>query len=227
MNLALEVNAARGTESWREPAGPARRRPLATTAVIVTAVALGALAVGLLLGGGQPEEVPAGLPDPGAATGWALRVADLSVGIVTVLAVGGLLTGALLVPDEARLGSVTRRSVLAAGRWAWAWAVATVLLFVLTTADMVGVSAVRVTPGLLRLAAGTRTGASLLVVAVIVSGVAVVAGHVATRNGARLLLLCELTALVPPALAGHASNATDHQMASSGLIVHLSPHRSG
>ena len=128
--IDTETGAASRTATW------VVRRWAAGTALVTLSV----LVVVLLAGGGAPQPVPAGLPDPGAATGWGLPVARLLAGLAGVATVGLLLAAALLLPSPAdRLADVPRRGVALAAGLAALWLVAVAAEVVLTVSDIFGV----------------------------------------------------------------------------------------
>ncbi|MGZ4429750.1 MAG: hypothetical protein ACXVEV_15615, partial [Nocardioidaceae bacterium] len=88
-------------------------------------VAGAVLVVVLLAGGGAPQPVPAGLPDAGPLTGWALPAARLAADLAGFAAVGLLLAAGVLLPaPDGRLRPVALRETLWAVRAAVVWLVA-------------------------------------------------------------------------------------------------------
>ena len=67
-----------------------------------TGLAAAVLVVSLLLAGGAPEPGLPGLPDAGLLTGWGLQAATLLYQLAAVVAIGCLLTGAVLAPSRGR-----------------------------------------------------------------------------------------------------------------------------
>ena len=181
--------------------------------------AIAACLLALVLGGGGPADVPAGLPDAGAGTGWTLRLLGVLAQLAGVLTVGSLLVRSVLVP--ARPGVANRGTGRAAARSAGAWCVLSVAVLVLGVAETVGVplSAVRAHHVVPMLA--TAQGTGLLVVVLLTGTVAVAADHVRSRGGAGVLLLLAVAAVVPVALTGHPSSAADQEVATTGLLVHV------
>lgn len=193
-------------------------------AVATALLAGGVLAFALTLGGGAPQPVPAGLPDPGALTGWALPTVRLLSDLAALATVGLLLTGVLLLPSpDGQLAGLSLRAVRAAGRAAAVWAVLPLMLLVLSVSDVFGVSLSGAFD--LALLSGfaldTSGGQSLIVQALLASVVAVCSRFVlGTREGAVLLGLA-LATLAPPVLTGHSAASGSHHLAVASLLVHV------
>ncbi len=204
--------------------------PVSTPAVAVQwvlATALlsgGVLAAALALGGGGPQEVPAGLPDAGRLTGWGLPVVRLLVDSSAVATVGLLLTGVFLLPSpQGRLAGLALRAVRAAGLLAAAWALLSVLQLLLMVSDAFAVPlSDTFGAGMLSgFALETSTGRALLGQALLAAFVAVAARlTLATREGAALLAVA-VAAMAPPVLTGHSAAAGSHNLAVVSLLVHV------
>jgi cytochrome c oxidase assembly factor CtaG/putative copper export protein len=201
------------------------RRPYGVPMVLACAAvaSLGALVLALLLAGGGPEPAPAGLPDAGLVPEWGLRIFRLLLDLTAVLTIGCLVTGGVLLPSEpgGALGSVARSAVGRAAGWAVAWAVTAAVSFVLTASDLTGAPPSELTTASLRTVAGTSEGRALLIAALLAAVVAVAARQVRSVVGAVLLVGVALAGLLPVGAAGHASTASDHDVAVSGLVVHV------
>jgi cytochrome c oxidase assembly factor CtaG/putative copper export protein len=218
----------------RRGAGEVSPRIAPPLALALAGAALLTLLVALILGGGKPQEVAAGLPDPGAFTGWGLPVARLIMDVSAVGALGALLVGVVLVPGktssraerdegEAPLSATGLRCVRAAAVWATLWAASAAALIVLTTSDTFGmtVSQALGSEELRQFVSEVPEGRAYLIVVLLALLMAGTAYFTLTVNGAVLLLLVALAALVPPLLTGHSANAGDHDMATSSLVVHV------
>jgi putative copper resistance protein D len=210
-------------------AGPSLARaggPTSTAALLLTAALVGvASAVTVLLAaGGGPIRVPAGLPDAGPWVGWGLRAAHPVAQLLGVATVGTVLTGVVLLRgstgDDGRPAGI--RVVRAAGRWAAGWGVGSVLLAVVTVADTTGAPLTGVLAGLPGTVTVTAESRALLLSGAIAAVVALGAraAPAGPRRGVVLLVLA-LTALLPPALTGHAASAADPGTATSGVVVHV------
>lgn len=224
MQSALTSGVARRSpDAPREVAPPRGRVILVLAAVTGTATVV--CVVALLAAGGRPPEVPPGLPDPGALTGWGLRLVRLLGDLAAVLTIGSLLVAAVLVRDmDARLGGlgpVARRAMRAAGGWAAVWATLTASAAVLAASHTLGVPIRDLDLDQLGAVGATAQVQALLAAT---SGAAVVAGAARSTlsvTGCRWLLLVALASLLPPVLAGHASTSVDSDVASSAMVVHV------
>lgn len=212
-----------GTRAWRST-----RRVLVLAVVVSAASCL----LALRLAGGAPGPVPGGLPDAGAATGWALRAVHLLGVLAGVLTVGSLLVGAVLLPhhratldrhgpDRDGLDRVVRRSAHRAGDAACAWALLTALELLLTVSDTAGVPLVHLDRELIVAVGSTPQGGALVTSALLAAAVAALSRLVSGRGQLRWPLALALAALVPPALAGHSAAAADPGSAGSALLVHV------
>ncbi len=184
----------------------------------------GVLALALTLGGGAPQEVPAGLPDPGPVTGWALPGVRLLSDLAAIATVGLILTGVLLLPSpHGELAGLSLRSVRTAGLAAAAWAVLSLVFSVLTVSDVFAVPlSGAFDPALLGgFALDTSPGRALLAQSVLASIVAVWSRLTLSTREAAVLLGLALAALVPPVLTGHSAASGAHYLAVVSLLVHV------
>ena len=208
-------------------AGP-RSRPV--LALVAASAAVLALLLALLLGGGRPQAAPEGLPDAGALTGWALPLAKVAFDVAGVGTIGFLLVAAVLISTAAgsglphgRLSPLALRATRAASWWAAGWCATTLAVLVLSLSNIVGVpiaSALSM-PMLRSLPWTVPLSKSLLVTAVACLAVAGFTRRTVTRRGAGVLLLLAVAALVPALFTGHAAATTDHDLATSSLVVHV------
>lgn len=226
MHPAPASSPAPAQTQVQKTGGALAARPRA--AVLLTGVAATGTTVcivALLLGGGRPETVPLGLPDPGALTGWALRLARLLGQLVAVLTVGSLMVGAALVPGgrgrSPALAPLARRAVRAGGGWAAAWAALATSAVLLTASDTAGVPLNDLDLSVLRAAGSTTQVRGLALTAAGAVAVAIMSGRVASARGCRGVLLVALASLLPTALTGHSASAVDTDIASTGLVVHV------
>lgn len=186
--------------------------------------ALGVLTVVLVVGGGGPQPVPAGLPDPGPLTGWGLPGVRLLANLAAIVTVGLLLAAALLLPSLSdRLADTPARGVRLVRGVAGAWVVAIALEVVLTAAEFLGIPpADALSPKVLvSFLVEISEGRSLLVQAVLVTAVGGLSRAVVNSRGAAFVLLLAVGALVPPVLTGHSATASSHEIAVAGLLVHV------
>ncbi|MGZ4501493.1 MAG: cytochrome c oxidase assembly protein [Nocardioidaceae bacterium] len=187
-------------------------------------VAGAVLVVVLLAGGGAPQPVPAGLPDAGPLTGWALPAARLAADLAGFAAVGLLLAAGVLLPaPDGRLRPVALRETLWAVRAAVVWLVAVAAEAVLTVSDILGVPLGRATdPAVLRsFLTQVPQGRALVVQAVLVVVVAGIARSALSSRGCTVGTFVALLALTPPGLTGHSAAAGSHDLAVASLLVHM------
>lgn len=181
----------------------------------------------LLLGGGQPQAAPDGLPDAGPVTGWALPLAEMAVNAGAIGSIGCLLIAAVLVVGgngiDGRLSLPALRATRAASWWAAGWCGATVAVLVLSMSNLVGLPVSRIVslPMPRTLPWTTPLSRSLLLTIVATLALAGLARWTVTRAGAVALLILAMTALLPVLFTGHAATAADHDLATSSLIVHV------
>jgi cytochrome c oxidase assembly factor CtaG/putative copper export protein len=217
--IAAEPAAASESQSRLSSRGAALRWAclvaLLTAAVLVSA---------LVYGGSSPQEVPTGLPDPGALTGWGLPVVLLLVDVAAVSTLGLLLTGVFLLPSpQGRLAGLSLQAVRAAGVAAAAWAVLALLLLLLTVSDLLAVPlSETIQPRMLTsVGLDTVTGRATLAQSLLAVLVAASARFVlSTREGAALLGVAVVT-VAPPVLAGHSAASGAHHLAVVTLLVHV------
>lgn len=177
-----------------------------------------------LLATDDPRQVP-GLRQPGALTEWGLPIVSTLFNLSAALTIGWLLAAALIVMAD-RSGRFTPtgyRAVIGAARSAVAWLVCCVLLIPLEISQAAG----RPVGEILRanvwgtgfdalesVRAHTYAGIAALLIAVL-------ARFVLRPGGALALLILGCVALAPIAVAGHAAQSGDHDMASNAMIFHL------
>ncbi|MDQ4008306.1 MAG: CopD family protein, partial [Actinomycetota bacterium] len=184
-------------------------------------VAVLVLIVALVLGGGAPEPPVSGLPDPGALTAWGLPVARLAFDLCAVGVLGTLVV-TLLLPAEGWAASAAQ--TLRTARWfASAWACSAVAVVLLTVSDVLGVplGAVLGSEGLLGYVWQLSQSRSLLLA--LACGV-LVAGYsrwTVSREGVAVLVAVAVAGLMPVLFAGHSAASSDHDLASSSLVVHV------
>jgi len=197
--------------------GQAGRRWL----VAAPAAALVALVVCLLAADGSPQPVATGLPDSGLLTGWGLPVTRLVFDLSAVWVIGALVT-ALLLP-AAGFADDAVPALRTAGWGAVVWAVSAAVLLVLTLSDVLGVPPAEVfgTDRLSGYVWQLASGRGLLLV--IGAGVVLAAytRWTQTRAGVSLLLAVAVAALLPILFAGHSAISSDHDLATSSLVVHV------
>jgi putative copper resistance protein D len=195
----------------------AEKLPLILAAVAVVAVVIPA---GLL--GGAFAAPVVGLPDVGALVRWGLPMVRAIHDLAAASTIGLLVVAATIIPEARQ----TSRRVTAA-RYACAsgvvWVVAGLVGLVFSFADMSGTAMSDPSFGaqfqtfvfqleFLRVAA-----LSFAMALVVTMGAAVVR----RRSGMVFLAALSILAILPLALAGHASDAASHDLAVNSLGVHL------
>jgi len=215
------------TEAATAPEATAEHRP--GQAVLrwgggTALVSLAVLVVVLFVGGGAPQPVPAGLPDPGPLTGWGLPVARLLADLAAMATIGLLLAAALLIPSPAdRLADVAARGVRLATRVALVWGAAVVIEIVFSVSEFLGVTPDKALDPTLLLSFVTEIsqGRALLVQAALVVAVAGLGRAVINSRGAAVIAALAVGALLPPVLTGHSATAGSHDLAVASLMVHV------
>lgn len=213
---SLDLSAGRrwhpGLRSWLAAAG---------------ATAVAALVTALLVGGGRPQPALDGLPDAGPVTGWALPLTKVAFDVGAIGSIGCLLVAAVLVGDgdgfDRRLSPLALRATRAASWWAAGWCAATLAILLLSLSDTVGVPVGRMLsePVLSTLPWTGPQSTALMLTAVACLALGAIARRAVTRTGARASLTLALATLVPVLFTGHAATYTDHDLATSSLVVHV------
>ncbi|MBS2936369.1 cytochrome c oxidase assembly protein [Nocardioides sp. J2M5] len=211
---------------------PGRRSRAALGAGLV-ALLVSALVLGSVASGAGPVRAPAGIPDAGPWTGWALRLAEVAALVAAVLTSGSLLVATVLVGHDehrdAEACAVRDRAVRSAARTAAAWLVASVAAAVLVVADARAVPVTRVVGRLLagdepwRELVATAPGAARghLLAALAAAVVVALTLRAADRRAAAAALALTLLGLLPPRLAGHAGAVADQDVVATGIVVHV------
>ncbi|MDF9716664.1 bifunctional copper resistance protein CopD/cytochrome c oxidase assembly protein [Nocardioides sp. ChNu-153] len=215
---------ASGTPGPGTPGTPPRERrgllPAALGALVVGAAAMWLL---LELAGGAPQAPPAGIPDPGALTGWAIPALEL-VGHVAAVAVVSCFLVPLLVAKRLgdELGRVGHRATRAATWAGLVWLVAGLVQGVFTVSDLfadpvgdLSFDAVRSWYTQVSQGQAAATQAVMLLVLVVLSR------WVATAREVGGLLGLSLLALVPPVLTGHSASSGSHDLAIVSMVAHV------
>lgn len=187
------------------------------------AVGVVALVVALQLGGGAPQPTAPGLPDAGAFVGWALPIASLVSRLAAVATIGFLVLATFLLPnrgeDAEGLGAV---AVTRAATFAACWSGASLVLYVLTVADVFGRPIPQLsTPLLWTFAADTSLGRALLVQAGIAAVLAAAARSTVSLRWLALWTVVTVLALLPVSLTGHAAATGAHDLATTSLFIHV------
>ena len=202
-----------------------RRRstgPLITVAAAVAGIA--AMVVAGLAGGALREQVIPGLADAGTLTRWGLPVSRFVMEAGGTLTVGVLLGAAVLLPTTR--GALDPQAVgyLRGASWtAAAWAAGAAATLIFTVSDILGVPAGRVVGGneLSSYVGQLPQGTALMFVVLLAALIALLARTAATPGSAAGLLVLALIALLPPPLTGHSAASPNHELAVTGLAMHI------
>ena len=170
------------------------------------------------------------LGDPGPVVRLGIPALKVVVDLAAALTVGLLVLAAVALPAD---GGRALRPGSGAGPPAGAglgvavrpalWAVATLVLAVLTYADVAGVPMSDPDFGSQLGAFLTRVdlGVGLLFTVTVSAVVALLAAGAQSLRAAGLLALLSMVALIPPALSGHSASAGGHETAVTALGLHL------
>ncbi len=199
-----------------------RRYPV--VAVVLIVVLVGGSVAGALAAAAPRRGVIVGLDDAGALTQSLTVIAQACSTVLAAVTIGGLLAAAALIPCGAggELTADGRRTLRVTSWCGAAWAAASLCLAVLSAADTMGVPVGEVLNSddplrALGLVALPRAAA---IAAVIATLIAVTVRFVRRVPWAFAMLCLALGALVPAALAGHAAQTQDHDLAVDGMLYH-------
>lgn len=190
-------------------------------------VAVGVLALTLWYGGATRRELLPGLADAGPITPWALPAARLGMQVGAVVTVG-LLLAAVFFSARSTGGGLSAtgyRRVRAAAWSALGWCLASVAALCLTLADVLGLpiaEAVSLT-SVVNFATTVQLGQALALVGWLAGAIFLICRAALTPRTAGIGLLLAVLAMVPPVFTGHAAAASNHQLAVSGLLLHVLP----
>jgi len=186
--------------------------------------ALAILVIALEFGGGAPQTVPEGIPDPGLVTGWGLPLIKLVTDFAAVASVGFLVTTVFLLPssgDTVQGLSVTAARI--AARSAAVWSASTILLYFLTVSDVFAVPLSRSFSWALAssLVTDSSVGRGILGQAIVALIVAVAARWTIGVKPLAIVLGVALAGLAPVSLTGHAASSGSHNLATTSLLLHV------
>jgi putative copper resistance protein D len=187
-------------------------------------VALLTLGIAVVVTGQTPRPAPAGLPDAGALTAWAVVVSRTLLRVAAVGTVGSLLVaGWLCSADPMVAPSAVRRLTRAASRWSIGWVLAAVLLMVSSSAQLLGIPlrSALTTYAVWGYVPQLAEGRALMLMSPMVLLIALHAGRLGSRRGLHLMLALALLALAPLTLTGHAASAGNHYLATQSLLLHI------
>ncbi|MFJ2029137.1 cytochrome c oxidase assembly protein [Streptosporangium sp. NPDC087985] len=204
-----------------ERAGNGRTAKLALAGA---GAAVAALVIAMIAGGAATPRIIPGLPDEGTITRWGMPLSKMAMDVAGVLTVGVLLAAAALLPsDKGLLGKPALAYVKAASWLALAWAGAAAATMVFSLSEMLGLPLVDVLGGneLTSFASQVTQGIALTLVVLFGVAIALFARGAITVGAAGGLLVLSLAALLPPALTGHSSSSPNHDLAITGVAIHM------
>jgi putative copper resistance protein D len=187
-------------------------------------VAVAAFVLAALAGGAVTEKVIPGLGDAGTLTRWGLPLARLIMDLCATLTVGALLMAAVLLPADGDRLRPQAISYLRAASWlAAAWSAAAAFDLILTVSDVLGEPVGQVLGGseLSSYVSQLPQGTALMLVVLLSVVVAMLTRTTATRSAALGLLAVASVALLPPPLTGHSASSPDHEVAVTGVALHV------
>ncbi|SJZ63174.1 putative copper resistance protein D [Marinactinospora thermotolerans DSM 45154] len=187
------------------------------------AACLIALIIALVAGGAVRAQVIPGLPDAGMLTRWGLPISKTVMDVTAALTLGVLLLAVVLLPsDRGVLGGQAQGYVRAASWAALVWAAAAAATLIFQLSDLLGLPPMEVIGNQLTSYAGSvAQGIALMLVILIATAVALLGRTVASATGTLGLLGLTLVGTVPPALTGHSSSSPNHELAVTGLALHV------
>jgi putative copper export protein len=200
---------------------PARGSVLAAGMV---AAGIVAMVVALLVAGGAPRPLPAGLLGAGMPLSWSVPVLRFIADAAAVVTGGAVLAVVLFLPAaEGKLGTKALRACQDAALAAGVWAVASLAGLITTAAVILGIPLSHLAEH--ATAAGQLSQVRALAAAVVLSAiVAVVLSGCRTLRGARFAAVLVVAALIGPLLTGHgAIDRTSFWsvLATASLVVHV------
>jgi cytochrome c oxidase assembly factor CtaG/putative copper export protein len=193
-------------------------------ALVVAGVEVAALVIAMIASGAATPRIIPGLPDQGAFTRWGMPLAKLTMDIAGVLTIGALLAATIFLPsDKGLLGKPALAYVKAASWIALVWACAAAATMVFSLSEALGLPVTDVLGGneLASYASQVSQGIALTLVVLFAVAIALFARGAITVGTAGGLLVLALVTLLPPALTGHSASSPNHDLATTGVAVHL------
>ncbi|MGW5875589.1 cytochrome c oxidase assembly protein [Nocardiopsis terrae] len=193
---------------------------LAVLAGLLCVIALGAT---LILGGSVFAQVIPGLPDAGEAVRWGLPVAKTVMDAAAVLTIGLLLMAVVLLASKKGHLSPQAAGYVRGATWtALVWALGAVATLYFQASEFLAKPMGEVSVDEVTAYAGSvSSGISLMFVVLITTGIALFGRTTTTATGGLWLLVASLVAVTPPALTGHSASSGAHELAVTGLALHL------
>jgi len=217
----LAHNATSSSQEHHDDAPGTGRVPL--FAVAAAALGLTGLSLTLVLGGAAFPEVIPGLPDAGEAVRWGMPLAKVAMDASAVVAIGLLLLASVLLPShKGRLTAQAATYVRGATWAALVWAVAAVATLYFQASEFLARTIGQVSVDEVTAYAGSVSGGiALMFVVLLTTGIALFGRTATTATGGLWLLVLALVATTPPALTGHSASSGAHELAVTGLAMHV------
>ncbi|HEU5157922.1 MAG TPA: CopD family protein [Streptosporangiaceae bacterium] len=199
-----------------------RRRRVVVFGAATAITGIGALALGMWLGGNLTESQINGLAIGGTGnfTGWGLPASKLVMDVASIGVIGLLLACLLLPEHDGEPTATARRCLRTASRLALVWSVATAALLIFSWSDVVArpvtdLPFTKLFTDTVRTFPDAADYVSTTALALVIAAALAITQ---TRRGALLLLPLAVYNIVPMALQGHASHSTALKYS---LIVHV------
>lgn len=186
-------------------------------------LALAALTVGLVYGGGAWAELPAGIPDAGQATSWLLQFGTFAHVVLSLRIFGLLATWSFLAPTtSATISDAGRVAVLKVSKLAAAWSVVSVVNGIATLAVILGIPFSKIFEGgvLGTYIWSLPASRNHLITALIAFGISLGATLLVSLNSIALLLAATVAGILSPLLNSHSASLGDHSLALTSSLVH-------
>jgi cytochrome c oxidase assembly factor CtaG/putative copper export protein len=201
-----------------------RRYAPVITATAVVLAGFAAMVIAGLAGGALREQVIPGLGDAGTLTRWGLPFSRFVMEAGGTLTVGVLLGAAVLLPSAKGMLDPQAVRYLRGASWvAAAWAAGAAATLIFTVSDILAVPVGTVLGGseLSSYVGQLPQGTALMFVVLLAALIALLARTAVTPGSAAGLLVLALVALLPPPLTGHSASSPNHELAISGLAMHV------
>ena len=201
-----------------------RGGPIAAVSASLIALAVSAMAVGMVIAGGAYVAPPEGIPDSGPLVVWGTSILRVLTNIAAVVTIGFLLSAVMLAPSgkDGVLSRPGRRDVIRASWAAAVWALLALaqMFFLLANVLALGITDA-LSPEVVSTYANELPTTRALLVMFILGVVIAVAVLAASTTGAiAAWLVVGVVAAMLPALAGHSSSLGDHELATTAGAAH-------
>ena len=199
--------------------------PVALVGAALVAVAVAALAFGLVVAGGNYQPALPGLPDAGPIVGWGTPILRTLTDIAALVTIGWLLAATILDPSgkDGVVSKIGRRDLTRAMWFAGIWAVLALIQMLFQLANVLGepLSVAASPESVSTFANEIPTTRALFVMAVLAIIVAIGAISTSTTGACAAWLIIAVAATTLPALAGHSAGLGDHALATTCAVAHV------